>query len=426
MKMNSAKEELNLQLLSFKKDNSKLGYKRLAQRFNKLNDTSITPNYYKSLVKKTRKRERETDELYITQSELEKQVEKNKQLLYTNQIIRKDLRYYEKQSHLQDRVIQTIESYIMAMPQRKYKIPQKKRGRKKKRSSCELVLLLSDFHIGEVVNKEEMVGLSEYNFEIFCKRFQFLMDKVAEIKTEVLDGAYDVQKLNILFLGDIVCGDIHEELSETAQGTVIEWSFNGASFIAPYLAELSHIFPQIDICGVVGNHGRLKKKPRFKLRYVNWDTVFYKALELHLSNIDNIDCQFDKGLFHLKDVCGFNFLMMHGDGIRSSLGIPWYGINRTDANLTGTFASKEKYYNYLCLGHFHQPGTLDRWAGEKIINGNLKGGDEFSLGAMATVSEPKQILFGVFPKYGKSGEYKLNVKYGDELTTEEIRYNCRF
>ena len=149
----------------------------------------------------------------------------------------------------------------------------------KKITSEEILLLLSDPHIGEVVNPDEMAGINEYNFDIYKQRMDFLGSNVINITKGKLVG-YNFETLNVAMLGDMVTGQIHDELVETAEGTIIEWCIGGALVMAQFYLDLAQHFKHIQVHCVVGNHGRMHKKPRFKHRYVNWDYMFYMTLAL--------------------------------------------------------------------------------------------------------------------------------------------------
>ena len=69
--------------------------------------------------------------------------------------------------------------------------------------------------------------------------------------------------------------------------------------------------------------------------------------------------------------------------------------------------SQDKQFDYLTIGHFHNPATVDGARGEKIINGAWAGGSFFSLKVLQTASRPSQYFFGVTPKHGISWRYKV-------------------
>jgi len=188
------------------------------------------------------------------------------------------------------------------------------------------------------------------------------------------------------------------------------------------IRELATEFEQIEFVGVVGNHGRLTKKPRFKQRYVNWDYVCYQMLSMFLANQKNVKCIIPKSFWTLHDINNHSFLLLHGDNIKSSLSIPWYGISKMVGHLKELLESNNQKFNYVVLGHFHNRGLLDNVKGETIINGSLIGGNEYSIGKMFTSSEACQHFCGVHPKRGVTFSFKVRVQEADSMIKIPYKY----
>jgi len=334
------------------------------------------------------------------------------------QILKKKYEQLIKTSSTQETILEFLKEYLQALPEVD---PPKISTAPKSSSEEELVLCLGDIHAGEKVEAEEVNGINEYNFDILNFRLKYLADSVVDISMNKLSG-YTFKKLHILGLGDWITGTIHQELVEHGEGTVVECVMNLAYVIAQMIRELATIFEEIEFVGVFGNHGRLHKKPRFKGRYANWDYVCYQTLSMLLANQRNVKFKIPKSFWVLHEINGQNFLILHGDNIKSSLGIPWYGINRTVANLKELLEAKNQRFRYIILGHFHNLGVLDRVKGELIVNGSLIGGNEFSVGAMFTSSEACQHFCGVHHKKGMTFRYKINVQEAPAVGEVPYKY----
>lgn len=324
-----------------------------------------------------------------------------------------------KSASTQEVVLEYLADHIQAFPE--VAVPKPTVFKKTSSSEEELVLLLGDIHAGEVVKAEELNDLNEYNFDILARRLKALNTSIIDIAKNKLSG-YTFRKLHILGLGDWISGTIHDELVESADGNIMEWTMNLAYIVAQMFRELAVEFEEIKFVGIVGNHGRLHKKPRFKARYVNWDYVCYQMLSAILAKQSNIKFTIPKSFWYIHEVNGKNFLILHGDNINSSLGIPWYGIQRMVANLKELLASKEQKFEYMVLGHFHNYSLLDRVKGELIVNGSLIGGNEFSVGKMFTSSEACQHFCGVHAKRGMTFRYKINVQDVDKTGNAPYQY----
>lgn len=275
------------------------------------------------------------------------------------------------------------------------------------------VLLLSDLHIGEVIRPAEMRGLNAYNVDICNRRIKHLSNVSRDLLVHKLRG-YRFDRLHILLLGDIISGYIHEELAETGEGNVMDWTVNGAYMLAQLIRDYLAVVPAVNIVGVVGNHGRVHKGPvRFKERYVNWDFVTYQYLSQFLRDdmkAGRVTCTFPESFWTVEKLGGWNWLVLHGDNIKSWAGIPWYGITRSVHRLKEVVATQREFIDYIALGHFHNQGTLDMMRGEMLINGSVMGGDEYSLGKMYTTSAARQVLCGLHPRTGITWKYNLTLQ----------------
>jgi hypothetical protein len=75
-------------------------------------------------------------------------------------------------------------------------------------------LFASDWHWGEVVRPSEIGGTNEYNLDIARKRVKTLTSVTCELLTQHLSTAR-YPGVVLLLGGDMISGDIHEELKES-------------------------------------------------------------------------------------------------------------------------------------------------------------------------------------------------------------------
>ena len=335
-----------------------------------------------------------------------------------NKLLLGKLKRSQLESDLTDKLLNVFVDYITAIPSVKASdiIGVSRSGKRVKETP---VLLYSDAHIGEVVDLKQTGGLSSYDFKEFVKRNQYLNNVVLDLLINKLQG-YSFDTLEIHMLGDMVSGIIHEELTETGDGTIIEWLLNGAYIVAQMLMSYAKHFKEVNVTCIYGNHGRMKKKPSFKNRYVNFDYIFYHVVSLYCMNQGNINFAIPKSFWFSKKVEDFNVLMLHGDNIKSWNGIPWYGIERALAKLNELLQSLDYSVNIAEFGHFHNAAFLDRVNGEVFINGSFKGGDEYSIGKMFVSNSPRQLLYGVHKDIGVTWDYKVKLDaYSDKM---KIKY----
>jgi hypothetical protein len=211
---------------------------------------------------------------------------------------------------------------------------------------------------------------------------------------------YNYNKLHIFGLGDFVSGNIHDELNYEGI-PITDQTILVGELISELIHKWSSRFKEIELTGITGNHGRTTKKPEYKRGWSGWDYMALKWIEIKCENLNNVTFNIPKSLFALQTIYKWNFLIFHGQNIKSYMGIPHYGIQRTNANLTQTLAYEKNFYpHYMVLGHFHNPNILAKIGGNIIINGSIKGTDEYAYGKMFVSGKPSQKLLSVHKDRG--------------------------
>ena len=115
---------------------------------------------------------------------------------------------------------------------------------KPRASAATLVAMLSDTHFDEVVNPDEMEGLNAYNRTIAKLRLERWAKNVVKMARHYLAGVkYD--GIVLILGGDIFSGDIHEELKETNEATMLEsclfWSGQIAGVVDLFADEFKRV-----------------------------------------------------------------------------------------------------------------------------------------------------------------------------------------
>ena len=146
----------------------------------------------------------------------------------------------------------------------------KPKGPIKGQSAQIVVAPLTDTHIGEDVDYQQMAGLNSYSFDIFNKRLFGWATTVLNL-VQLRRASVPINELVIPMLGDMISGDIHDELIKTNQDNVMGQMIRGANLIAQALMYLAPHFKTITVPCVVGNHGRMTRKPPMKDKYMDWD-----------------------------------------------------------------------------------------------------------------------------------------------------------
>jgi hypothetical protein len=203
-------------------------------------------------------------------------------------------------------------------------------------------------------------------------------------------------------------GNIHDELAETNEmnlsDTIVQLGLDGAEFVESF----TEICP-VRFAGVTGNHGRFTQKPRAKGRYDNADWLTYHIMRQKLSKVKNLTFEVPKpGRFPIE-VYDRRILLMHGDGIRSTMvGVPWGGIIRFAAKLENQYALLGTPIDHFALGHYHEANAISN---RKILmNGSVKGIDEYSMERHGGGQDPTQLVVPFNRKWGLAGVHYIDLE----------------
>jgi hypothetical protein len=265
-----------------------------------------------------------------------------------------------------------------------------------KRSAATLVVMLSDTHFDEVVNPDEMEGLNAYNREIAVMRLERWAQNVIKLSRHYLSGvSYD--GVVLILGGDIFTGDIHEELSLTNDDTMIGSMLFWSEQIAAVVEMLTNEFKKCHIVSVVGNHGRTTRKPRMKQRVrTNFDWLLAKMVERHFAKDKRVTFTIPESADAFIQIYEHGHLITHGDQVSGGGGIGgiYPPIMRMRARKEGRYLQTGKTFKTLWLGHWHQYISTP----SMIINGSMKGYDEYAMLMGFGFEQPQQALALITPE----------------------------
>lgn len=270
-------------------------------------------------------------------------------------------------------------------------------------------IVLSDWHLGEVVRKEETGGLCEFNMEIAQKRIEKLLESQKEIILIHTRGGIPIKKCVVWLLGDIITGEtIYKGQKNFIEFGIAEQIVNAKQTLGEFLLNLLTLYSNVKVVAVMGNHGRVGVRGEATVIWNNYDWVVYNWTKDLLSNYAQIEWNISQAWFIIEEIEGWRFIGQHGEDIRQWLRTPWYGIERDIAEMTEILSDiEEKPPYYWLYAHFHVAEQAETPRGERIINGSLVGGNLFSVKKLRKVSRPSQSFFGVSRKQGITWRYNI-------------------
>lgn len=268
----------------------------------------------------------------------------------------------------------------------------------------------SDWHYGEVVRKEEIGGVNEFNSEIAAQRITALVNATIDLAFNHMGRAEkNYPGVVVMLGGDMLSGDIHEELFATNDRTTQQCINDLTDLLAAALEQMADKFGKVFVPCVVGNHGRASRKPRMKGRvYTSHEYNIYCSLERHFRHDTRIRFLIPGETDAYFKVYDHRFLLTHGDSLGVKGGDGIIGaigpITRGSFKVARSEAQIGRDFDTIVMGHWHQM----LWLPGGIVNGALKGYDEYARLAMrAPYSRPSQALWFVHPTQGITARWEI-------------------
>ncbi|NHR07630.1 hypothetical protein HA052_20795 [Chromobacterium haemolyticum] len=268
-------------------------------------------------------------------------------------------------------------------------------------------LFASDWHWAEVVDPQQINGVNEYNLAIAHRRARRMIEKTVMLLRDCFAGA---QYPGIVFAlgGDMVSGDIHDELAVSNEVDIMPCVIDLIGVLAWCIRALADEFGQVFVPCVSGNHGRNTPKIRAKGRnHTSFDWLAYCMLAREFANDPRVHFLIPDGPDAYYRVYGTRYLLTHGDQFRGGDGmIGALGpIIRGDHKKRSRAGQVDMAYDVLLLGHWHQLIQLQRL----IVNGSLKGYDEYAYSNNFGFERARQALWITHPEHGITFSMAVNV-----------------
>lgn len=260
------------------------------------------------------------------------------------------------------------------------------------------VLFLSDFHFDEVVDTAQIGYVNKFNHNIAEDRIKHSFKTTINLLDNyMVNPSYD--GIVVALGGDMLAGNIHDELAETNHQSILRSVNDLSDLLIEGFAGLADSFGKVFVPCVVGNHGRLHKKPRHKNKvFDNFEWIVYQNLAKYFADDDRFTFHIPDGPDAQFSVYDKTFLLTHGDQFRGGNAIAgifsplMLGMTRKQKK----HAAIGKPFDIMMCGHFHQYIHSN----SLIVNGSLKGYDEYASTNNFSFEEPQQALFIVHPVFG--------------------------
>jgi len=273
-------------------------------------------------------------------------------------------------------------------------------------------LFLSDLHWGEDVNSKQINGVNSYGIQIATER----LHKLASISAQLLgiiSPEFNYPGIVIILGGDMISGNIHDELTATNQLNTMPTVLDLYGELVSFITVMADKFGKVFLPCVTGNHGRDTHKIWNKDRHAtSFDWLIYCFLAKHFENDKRITFFIPDGPDAYYKIYEHKYLLTHGDQFRGGDGVigALGPIIRGDHRKRSRNTQIEMGYDTLLLGHWHQYMHLTRL----IVNGSLKGYDEYAYNNNFPFETPQQALWLTHHKHGITFRMPVKLQAANE------------
>ncbi len=275
------------------------------------------------------------------------------------------------------------------------------------------VLVVSDVHVGQVVDPREIEGIGSYNPAVTLARIYHLEAEVLRI----LRGR-PVEKLLLLFGGDILHGHLGHSLEDDLTVPIAQQADLALNLFFPFVRGLARCVPQLEIYGVAGNHGRwpgMRKMPTDR-RWSNLDTIFYQSLAALCQHAGLANVTFDERISSRRsiDAGKFRLQLVHGDEVRGGNFCATGMVREVNQATLRNVQNGRKPADYYVMGDKHFTASVPFGTGSFIVNGSCVGVDGFGMNFLP--SPPSQTLFFLHPEQGKTETHEIRLGHARPLS----------
>lgn len=259
-------------------------------------------------------------------------------------------------------------------------------------------IMLSDLHWGESVRASQIGGVNSYSLPIARRRLETTIRNVIDIARR-LDSEMRYPGIVVPLGGDMVSGNIHDELAATNELNTMPTMFDLFKHLVAAITLLADTFGRVFLPCVSGNHDRDTKKTWSKDRnHTSFGWLLYQFLANHFAADPRVTFYIPDGSDALYRIYGTRYLLTHGDQFKGGDGIigPLGPITRGEQKKNTRNSMVGQDYDVMEFGHFHKRMLTSRLRG----NGSLKGYDEYAHANNFGFEPPSQNFWITHPEYG--------------------------
>ena len=271
------------------------------------------------------------------------------------------------------------------------------------------VLMCSDWHIGERVDKDQVGGRNEYNPTIAAKSVDALIEGARwfiEAWRSGPDGyGWQIDQAVVWLGGDIITGMIHADLAESNYLSPTEEVLLAQDLCVKVIDSIAmhEGIRRVYVPTSYGNHGRDTPDRRVSTGWKrSYEWLLYQILARRYANDEVVRVDAGRDEISRLKVLNTKLRFNHGDQFRFADGVGGLTIpaRKWLAKLDGTEPA-----DVTCIGHHHTAMDI----GNLVVNNSLIGWGPYAQ-RVAPFSKPSQMCFLIDEKYGKRMSTEIIVR----------------
>lgn len=290
--------------------------------------------------------------------------------------LRDERNAWNKQNVVAARVEQKLDYFqevFENLSQERYIVAEDNEERFLVESNNDLIVCLSDLHIGETFSN----GFGVYNSDVAKDRLKSYLDEIIKIQAR-----HNSENVYVVCVGDLISGNIHKQIAITNRENVIEQIKLASTYISDFCYELTNRFSNVYFVSASGNHSRIDRKDE-ALHDERLDDLISFIIETALGHIKNFKVlkdNYDTSLACFS-VRGQLFYACHGD----------YD-NFSKQGISDLVMFTKQFPYCVISGHKHFPAFANEAGVLRIQSGSLCGsGDDYTIEKRLT-GQPSQTV----------------------------------
>lgn len=284
--------------------------------------------------------------------------------------------------------------------------------RKSGTSESTIVAVASDWHIEEHVDPATVNNLNAFTLDIAKDRAHRFFKSVLRL-TQLLGQDTNISTMVLALLGDFITNQIHG--SENAEANALTPNYAIVEAQNLLISGIQFLLDNSTLTFVVpchsGNHARTTKTTRFASENGHsLEYLMYLHLAAYFRSEPRVQFQIAEGMHSYVQIYDVMVRFQHGHAVKYGGGVGgiYIPLNKAIAQY-----NKAQHADLDVLGHFHQM----RDGGNFIVNGSLIGFNSFALSIRADFERPRQTMFLIDKKRGRTCTWPIIVEDLDARKT---------